>query len=133
MWHKVGSLATVPRPEPGLYEVSIVEALAQGRPLIVAFSTPAYCHSRTCGPTLEVVKEAWRDYAGRVNAIHVEVFENPQEPEALRESAAFKEWRLPSEPWVFVIGGDGRIAARFEGTVTARELREAVEAALTSP
>ena len=128
----IRNLTSDPRPEPGLYQLSIDEAIAQERPLIVAFSTPAYCHSRTCGPTLEVVKEAWRDNAGRVNAIHVEVFENPQEPEALRESAAFQEWHLPSEPWVFVIGGDGKIAARFEGTVTARELREAVEAALTS-
>lgn len=128
---EIRNLTSDPTPEPGLYQLSIDEALDQQRPLIVAFATPAYCHSRTCGPTVDVVKAVWREYAGDVNAIHVEVFENPHEPEALRESAAFREWHLPSEPWVFVIGGDGRIAARFEGTVTAHELREAVEAALT--
>ena len=124
----IGRLTSDPRPEPGLYQMSIAEALATGKPLIVAFTTPAYCHSRTCGPTLDTVKAVWREWAGTVNAIHVEVFENPHEPEALRESAAFREWELPSEPWVFVIDGEGRVAARFEGTVTDAELRAAVAA-----
>ena len=116
-------LTSDPQPEPGLYQVSIEEALARPRPLIVAFATPAYCHSRTCGPTLAVVKAVWREYAGRVDAIHVEVFENPHEPTALREAAAFLAWGLPSEPWVFVVDGAGRVAARYEGTITETELR----------
>ena len=110
-------------PEPGLYQLSIDEALATRRPLVLIFSTPAFCHSRTCGPALEVVKSVWRSNAGELNAIHVEVFENPDEPEALREAPAFKAWRLPSEPWVFVIDRDGRIFSRYEGTITEAELR----------
>ena len=47
-------------PEPGLYQLSIDEALATPRPLILIFSTPAFCHSRTCGPILDVVKVVWR-------------------------------------------------------------------------
>jgi hypothetical protein len=110
-------------PEPGLYQVSIDEAIQRDRPFVVIFATPAFCHSRTCGPSVEVVKTVWRSYAARIDAIHVEVFENPTEPDALREASAFLEWNLPSEPWVFVIDGDGRITARFEGTVTEAELR----------
>jgi hypothetical protein len=37
-----------------------------------------------------------------------------------------KEWRLPSEPWVFVVGRDGRIKARFEGSVSIAELEGAL-------
>ena len=37
------------------------------------------------------------------------------------------EWRLPSEPWVFLVGRDGRIRARFEGSVSAAELSAAVQ------
>ena len=110
-------------PEPGLYQLSIDEALARGRPLIVAFATPAYCHSRTCGPTVEIVKLVWRDYADWIDAIHVEVFENPDDPERLREAQAFLDWDLPSEPWVFVIDAEGKVFSRYEGTVTEAELR----------
>ena len=110
-------------PEPGLYALSLDEALQSDRPLILIFSTPAFCHSRTCGPSLEVVKAVWRDFARDVDAIHVEVFENPDEPEDLREAPAFDAWRLPSEPWIFVIDGGGIIFSRYEGTITEAELR----------
>ena len=32
-------------------------------------------------------------------------------------------WRLPSEPWTFVIGKDGRVKARFEGALLGRRAR----------
>jgi len=38
-----------------------------------------------------------------------------------------KEWKLPSEPWVFLVGADGKIRDRFEGTVSVRELEAAVK------
>ena len=39
-----------------------------------------------------------------------------------------KEWHLPSEPWVFVVGRDGLIKARFEASVSVAELGTAVRA-----
>ncbi len=120
-------LTSDPRPEPGLYQLSIDDALANGRPLLLVFATPAFCHSRTCAPAVDVVKAVWRDHAADLDAIHVEVFENPHEPSALVESAAFLAWHLPSEPWVFVIDAGGVIVAAYEGSVTDRELRGDVE------
>jgi len=35
---------------------------------------------------------------------------------------------LPTEPWVFLVGRDGRIKERLEGAYGVTELREAVEA-----
>ena len=121
-------LTSDPRPEPGLYQLSIDDALANGRPLLLIFATPAFCHSRTCAPALDVVKAVWRDHAAALDAIHVEVFENPEDPSELREAAAFLAWDLPSEPWVFLIDGRGVIVAAYEGSVTDRELRGDVEA-----
>jgi hypothetical protein len=43
-----------------------------------------------------------------------------------------RQWGLPSEPWVFLVGADGLIKARFEGTVSVRELDEAVQQHLLS-
>ena len=37
-----------------------------------------------------------------------------------------REWGLPSEPWIFLVGRDGRVKARFEGSVSAAELTAAV-------
>ena len=40
-------------------------------------------------------------------------------PEAL-------EWHLPTEPWVFVVDSDGRVAVRIEGLATQDEIVAAV-------
>jgi hypothetical protein len=37
-----------------------------------------------------------------------------------------REWHLPSEPWTFLVGADGRIKAKFDGSVPVRELEHAV-------
>ena len=114
-------------PEPGLYAISISEALELGQPVLLTFATPAFCHSRTCAPVLDAVKAVWREFSSSISGIHVEVFENPENPTRLVESAAFVAWRLPSEPWVFVVDADGIIRYAFEGAVTEAELRSAVE------
>ncbi len=123
----LSELTSDPDPEPGLYAMSISEALELGRPLLIAFATPAFCHSRTCAPVLDTLKVIWREFSSEVTGIHVEVFENPNDPSQLVEAEAFVAWRLPSEPWVFVIDADGVIRYAFEGAVTEAELRSAVE------
>ena len=120
-------LTSDPDPEPGLYILSIDEALALERPLLLAFATPAFCHSRTCAPVLEAVKTVWREFSTHISGIHVEVFENPDSPSRLVEAEAFAAWRLPSEPWVFVIDASGTIRYAYEGAVTELELRSALE------
>ena len=122
----LAQLTSDPDPEPGLYQHSIADALDLGKPLILIFATPAFCHSRTCGPALEAVKTVWREFAPELTGVHVEVFENLAETERLVEAEAFVAWRLPSEPWVFVIDGGGVIRYAFEGSATEAELRSAV-------
>lgn len=120
-------LTSDPTPEPALYGLSLAEALAQRRPLVLAFATPAFCHSRACAPVLEVVKAVWRTRAEELLAVHIEVFENPHQPDHLREASAFVEWGLPSEPWIFVIDAEGRIYSAYEGVVTQAELEQDVD------
>jgi hypothetical protein len=78
-----------------------------------------------CAPTLDIVKKASPDWP-RVEFIHVEVYENLDEPSNLKAVPAVREWKLPSEPWVFVVDGDGKVAAKFEGTLSPAELDEAL-------
>jgi glutathione peroxidase-family protein len=41
-----------------------------------------------------------------------------------------RQWHLASEPWTFVVGRDGRVKARFEGSVSEAELAAAVRRTL---
>ncbi len=117
-------------PNADLYGITIVDALDTGMPLMVVFSTPAYCQTATCGPQLGVIKELKAEYAGRMNFIHIEVYDNPHEIEGDLSRAVIsptaEEWGLPSEPWTFVVDGNGVIRAKFEAFTTREELEEAV-------
>ena len=102
-----------------LHTLSIAAALANGKPTVVLFATPAYSTSRTCGPSLQVVQAIAKNYAGKVNFIHIEIYKNFQTFEI---ADTVTEWKLESEPWLFFIGTDGKIAARFEGGITSKEI-----------
>ena len=118
-------LSTSNDPDPALYRSSIADALTAKAPFVVVFATPKYCVSRTCGPVVDVVSAVRREHAGSgIRFIHVEIYED-NDP-ALGENRWVKEWKLPSEPWVFLVGSDGKIRDRFEGTVSVRELDAAV-------
>jgi hypothetical protein len=43
---------------------------------------------------------------------------------------AVAEWGLVSEPWLFVVGADGRLVDKFEGSITVEEVRPAIERAI---
>lgn len=119
-------LTTSTPPDRELLRHSIAESLAARKPFVVAFATPKFCASRTCGPTVDVVDRVRRDLAGRgVRFIHVEVYRG-NDPE-LGVNRWMTEWGLPTEPWVFVVDRRGRIAAKFEGSVSVRELETAVQ------
>jgi hypothetical protein len=113
-------------PDESLLRVSVAEALRERVPFVVTFATPKFCTSRTCGPVVDVVEEVARRFEGtRVRFIHVEVYEG-NDP-ARGYNRWMQEWGLTTEPWTFVVGADGRIVERFEGTVSVRELEAAVE------
>ena len=118
-------------PDPALHSATIADALAAGRPVVVVVSTPVYCVSRFCGPITDEIDELAQEYGDRVAFVHLEVwgdFENQV------VNPAAEEWIFPRdgtdarEPWVFVIGADGIVEARFDNVATDAELRTAVEA-----
>ena len=121
-------LTTRNPPDTELLRVSVADALERKEPFVVAFATPKFCESRTCGPVVDVVDAVRRRVPG-VEFIHVEIYEenNP----ALGVNRWVREWKLPTEPWVFLVGRDGRIKAKFEGAVSERELEAAVRRFLT--
>ena len=122
----LAAITTDTDPDPAFYRVSIKDALAQKEPFVAVFATPKFCTSQVCAPTLDIVKKASKGFPG-VTFIHVEVYKNLDDPSNLQPVRAVREWGLPSEPWVFIVDAKGKVAAKYEGTLTADELRAALE------
>lgn len=123
-------------PRPAMHDMTVADALKSGKPIVLAFATPAFCQSRTCAPVMDVVMDPLAArYAARALFIHIE----PYELAPLRQSNVFqpvramREWNLSSEPWLFVIGRDGRIAGKFQGIVAEDEVEAVLEEALSAP
>jgi hypothetical protein len=115
-------------PTPALYQTTVADAIAAGKPALVAFVTPGYCSTRFYGPAYEVVKKLLPTYGDKAALIHIEIWKDPIK----RVPAdAVAEWRLQTEPYIFVIDRNGAIAAKFEGPVSLAEL-EAALAKVTS-
>lgn len=121
----VSTLTTRTPPDEALLRYSVADSLAAKVPFVVTFATPKFCSSRTCGPVVDVVEEVSRRLGEEnVRFIHVEVFEGNDPAKGFNRW--MREWNLPTEPWTFLVGADGKIAARFEGTVSVHELEQAV-------
>ena len=121
----LAQLTTSKKPDRELYRRSIAANVRAKKPFVVVFATPKYCTSRTCGPVVDVVSEVRKRHASSgLSFVHVEIYEG-NDP-AKGENRWVREWKLPSEPWVFLVGADGRVRERFEGTLSVRELDDAV-------
>jgi hypothetical protein len=122
---RLATLTTATHPDRRLYTSSVAQAVAAHVPFVVAFATPKFCTSRTCGPVVDVVSRVRGQLARTaVRFIHVEVY--VRNDPANGYNRWMREWGLQSEPWVFLVGRDGRVKTKFEGPVSARELRAAV-------
>jgi hypothetical protein len=108
-------------PACSYHDVTIADALARKKPILLLFATPGYCSSATCGPDLQTVQSLEPEFGQKATFIHVEIYQDPNTQTPL---PAVTEWRLPSEPWVFLIDKDGKIADKLEGGLTADELKE---------
>ncbi len=136
----IAHISSDTKPDPDFYKVSEPDALAQHKPFVIVFATPAFCRSATCGPTLNLVKQAAADYKDKLTFIHMEPYEltytNGQLQPVLSEDDlpipddATNIWGLPTEPYTFVVDANGKITAKFEGVVSIDELRAALDADL---
>jgi hypothetical protein len=101
------------------------------RPVALLFATPALCRSRVCGPVADEAVQLETAYGDRVTFIHNEVYVDNDPSKGLRPQ--LRAFGLTSEPWLFVIGRDGRIVARLEGAFGIDEFRAAIERGLSAP
>ena len=110
-------------PVASLHERSFADVLGK-EPVVLAFATPQLCQTRVCGPVVDVALEV-ASQTDDVTFIHQEIYNDNDINKGFRPQVA--QWQLPTEPWMFLIGRDGRVFERFEGAVSVKELSSAVE------
>lgn len=133
-------ISTDTAPDPAFYDVSVRDALAAHDPFVLVFATPKFCASAQCGPTLERVKAVAAGFPD-VTFINVEPYvldfvdgsltpklDTSVDPPSLIPAQPTVDWGLLSEPWVFVVDGDGIVTGSFEGVIADSELAAAIEA-----
>jgi hypothetical protein len=133
----VTKVSTDPTPVPRFYQTSEADALAAKRPFVLIFATPKFCQTSTCGPTLDKLKPVAAAHPN-LTFINVEPYvlqdvQGQLQP-ALNAAGTFQSapatlaFRLLSEPYVFVIGADGKISSSFELVFSPEEIEAAIKA-----
>jgi hypothetical protein len=118
-------------PPDDMHDLSIADAIAQRRPALIVFATPAFCTSRMCGPEVQAVQQLEPGYRDRIAFIHVEIYQDfKQDPNKMTLTPTVLEWRLQTEPWVFLIDANGIVRYAFEGPTASDELRAALDVML---
>jgi hypothetical protein len=112
------------QPPSSMHEVDFKDVVGR-KPVVLVFATPALCTSRVCGPVVDVAEQVKAESGDGVEFIHMEVFNENNPSKGIRPQLA--AFGLPTEPWVFTIGSDGRIVERTEGALGVKEMTGLVE------
>lgn len=117
-------LSTRIPPPPEMLENDFADVIGK-KPVVLLFATPALCQSRTCGPVVDIAEQVRAQNGKGLVFIQQEIYQDNDPGKPYRQPV--RAWRLPTEPWAFVIDRRGKVAARFEGVFSVGELARAVE------
>jgi len=131
----VAKISTDAKPVKRFYDTSEADALAAKKPFVLIFATPKFCQTATCGPTLDRLKP--------VAAVHPELTFINVEPYKLEYTngalqpvltgqdltpvEATNAFKLTTEPYVFIVGADGKVSATFELVFSPDEIEAAIQ------
>jgi hypothetical protein len=114
-------------PPDTMHDENFADVLGK-KPIVLVFATPALCKSRVCGPIVDAVEQLKSQYGGRAAFIHMEIYKDNDLSKGYRPQV--RAWRLPSEPWTFMIDRQGNVVASFEGAASVAELQRGIEKAI---
>lgn len=114
-------------PPSDMHDVALAEVLGK-KPVVLLFATPRLCQTRVCGPVVDIAAQLKKKYGEQAEFIHQEVYVDNEVEKGLRPP--LKGFSLETEPWLFTIDAQGRVAARLEGSFGNRAFERAIKAAL---
>jgi len=117
------------RPTDDMHDVNLSDALGR-KPVALLFATPQLCQTRVCGPVVDIAAQLKAKYGDQMDFIHQEVYVDNQVDKGLRPS--LRGYKLTTEPWLFTIDANGRVADRLQGSFGTvgfeRAIRKAIDA-----
>lgn len=114
-------------PPSDMHDVSLKDALGK-KPVALLFATPQLCQSRVCGPVVDIAAQLKKTYGNRMTFIHQEVYKDNDVSQGLRRP--LQDFKLRTEPWLFIMDRTGRITARLEGSFGFRAFEAAIKTGL---
>ena len=114
-------------PPDDMHDVSFKDVVGK-RPVALLFATPQLCQSRVCGPVVDIALQLKETYGDRMTFIHQEVYVDNDPNKGLR--TPLRTFRLPSEPWLFVVNRRGEITSRLEGSFGFNAFQAAIRSGL---
>ena len=121
-------------PPDTWHDVTVAQALAAHKPMVLYFGEPGYCPSKTCGPTIAILKQLCTQYCAQLSFQHIEDDIPPGpafvQPNAYPNNPAFLAFGLRSDPWVYFVNSAGVVTDRFEGPLTLDQLQGAAQGTL---
>ena len=115
----VSRITTYRQPDERMYQHSVDQALASGKPVLLEFATPAHC--TPCDRQLQMIKSLMDKYQAKMIFLHMDQYDNPE---------AYKAYHVPGDPWTFVIDNRGVVRFQQAGSMLYSELERAIQSAL---
>ena len=113
-------------PPCPLHEVTLTDALDEGRPVAFLIATPEFCQTALCGPVLDVLLNEVDEHPD-VRFVHAEVYANPRAVDNILEAVVAEAplaYALPFEPALYLANSDGVVSTRLDNLYGTEELQE---------
>ena len=109
-------ITTYRYPDERMYQLSLDQAMATGKPIVLEFATPGHC--TVCDKQLQMMKALLDKYDGKVLFLHMDQYENPE---------AFRAFKVLGDPWTYVIDQNQVVRFKRAGRLLYGELDIAIK------
>ena len=125
----VDPICTEPNGPCAFHDHTLAEALDRPGPVALLVSTPQFCQSDVCGPTVGLLRSALRVRSEPWTTVHAEVYTRPETGD-FSTTAAVSALGLTFEPSLVVADAEGIVTAGLHYTMDATEVAAALQSAI---
>jgi hypothetical protein len=108
------------------HDVTLTEALGEGRPVVYLIGTPAFCKTGTCSPALEALITVASEVGGAARFVHADVYTDST---ATTVAPALVRYSMTYEPALFVTDSSGTLVERLDAVFDVVEMRDVLSRA----
>ena len=111
--------------------VTVEEALSNSLSTVLLISTPGFCQTSICGPSLEILIEILGESTNGLNIIHAEVYIDPEKIAEVNNfqsllSPVIRDYGMSFEPSLIVANSENVVVARLDYMFDKLEIENAL-------